>query len=77
MSAKMLDTMHRGKANSRRDEADTLREIALLSAIFFTLDNLMRENRNQAFPLSVMIYVLVACIIVYVTGVVIERTRAD
>jgi hypothetical protein len=53
--------------------AETLREIAVLLVVFFTLDNLMRENRNQAFPLSVMIYVLVGCIIVYVTGVVIER----
>jgi hypothetical protein len=66
-----------GKRTVAEMTADTLREIALLSAIFFTLDNLMREDRNQAFPLSVMIYVLVACIIVYVTGVVIERTRAD
>lgn len=44
--------------------AETLREIAVLSAVFFTLDNL----RNQAFPWSVTIYVLVACIIVYATG---------
>ena len=65
-----------GKRTIAEMTADTLREIAVLSAVFFTLDNL-RENRNQAFPLSVMIYVLIACIIVYVTGVVIERTRAD
>jgi hypothetical protein len=57
--------------------AETLREIALLSAVFFTLDNLMRENRTQAFPWSVRIYVLIACIIVYATGVTIERTRPD
>jgi hypothetical protein len=56
--------------------ADTLREIAVLSAVFFTLDNLM-DNRNQAFPLSVTIYVLISCIVVYATGVVIERTRTD
>lgn len=57
--------------------ADTLREIAVLSAVFFTLDNLMRENRDQAFPLSVTIYVLISCIIVYATGVIIERMRTD
>jgi hypothetical protein len=57
--------------------AETLREMALLSAVFFTLDNLMRENRTQAFPWSVRIYVLIACIIVYATGVAIERTRPD
>jgi len=57
--------------------AETLREIAVLSAVFFTLDNLMRENRKQAFPLSVAIYVLIACIIVYAMGVIIERTRTD
>jgi hypothetical protein len=57
--------------------ADTLREVAILSAVFFTLDNLMRENRSQAYPLSAMIFVLIACIIVYATGVVIERTRSE
>jgi hypothetical protein len=66
-----------GKRTIAEMTADTLREIAVLSAVFFTLDNLMRDNRNQAFPLSVMIYVLIACIIVYLVGVVIERTRSD
>jgi hypothetical protein len=66
-----------GKRTVAEMTAETLREIAVLSVVFFTLDNLMRENRNQAFPLSVTIYVLIGCIIVYVTGVVIERTRTD
>jgi hypothetical protein len=57
--------------------AETLREIAVLSAVFFTLDNLTRENRNLVFPWSATIYVLIACIIVYATGVVTERARAD
>ena len=57
--------------------AETLREIAVLSAVFFTLDNLMRENRNQVFPMNVTIYVLIGCIIVYLTGLVIERIRPE
>jgi hypothetical protein len=66
-----------GKRTVAEMTADTLREVAVLSAVFFTLDNLMRENRKQAFALSVTIYVLIACIIVYAMGVIIERTRTD
>lgn len=66
-----------GKRTVAEMTAETLREIAVLSAVFFMLDNLMGENRNQAYPLSVMIFVLIACIIVYATGVVVERTRSD
>jgi hypothetical protein len=57
--------------------AETLREMAVLSAVFFTLDNLMRENKSQVFPVNVTIYVLIGCIVVYVTGVVIERMRPE
>ena len=57
--------------------AETLREIAVLSAVFFTLDNLMMENRLQALPLQVTIYVLIGCIVVYAIGVVIERVRPE
>ena len=66
-----------GKRTIAEMTADTLREIAVLSAVFFTLDNLMKENRNKAFPLDVTIYVLLGCIIVYATGVIIERTRPE
>jgi hypothetical protein len=57
--------------------AETLREIALLSAVFFMLDNLMRDNRTRAFPLEVTICVLTGCIVVYAIGVIIERTRPE
>jgi hypothetical protein len=55
--------------------AETLREIAVLSAVFFMLDNLMRDNRTQVFPLDVTIYVLIGCIIVYSSGLIIEKIR--
>jgi hypothetical protein len=66
-----------GKRTIAEMTADTLREVAVLSAVFFTLDNLMRENKNLAFPWNITIYVLIGCIIVWATGVVIERTRSD
>jgi cytochrome c oxidase assembly factor CtaG len=56
--------------------AETLREIAVLSAVFFALDNLMKDNRTQAFPLNFTIYFLLGCIVVTV-GVMIERTRPE
>jgi hypothetical protein len=55
--------------------AETLREIAVLSAVFFMLDNLMRDNQTQAFPLSVTIHVLIGCIVAYSLGIIIEKVR--
>ena len=56
--------------------AETLREIAVLSAVFFMLDNLMKEHRTQTVPLNVTIAVLVGCIIiVYSLGIIIEKVR--
>jgi hypothetical protein len=57
--------------------AETLREIAVLSAVFFALDNLMKDNRTQAFSLNVTSYFLLGCIIVYAVGLIIERRRPE
>jgi predicted membrane channel-forming protein YqfA (hemolysin III family) len=55
--------------------AETLREIAVLSAVFFMLDNLMKDNPAQVFPLNVTLYVLIGCIVVYSLGIIIEKVR--
>jgi hypothetical protein len=57
--------------------AETLREVAMLSAVFFILDNQMRDNQVQAYPLQVTILVLIGCIVVYAMGVIIERVRPE
>jgi hypothetical protein len=56
---------------------DALREIALLAAVFFMLDNLMqaRIDKSAAYPISVDVYVLLGCIFVWVIGVLFEVCR--
>jgi hypothetical protein len=55
---------------------EALREIAILSAVFFMLDNLMKDNPAAAYPLGVSIYVLVGCIATFTIGVLFEVYRA-
>ena len=43
-----------GKRTIAEMTAETLREIAVLSAVFFALDNLMKDDRAKAFPLERM-----------------------
>ena len=57
--------------------AETLREIAVLSAVFFALDSLMKDDRAKAFPLDVTIYFLLGCILLYSVGLIIERMRPE
>ena len=66
-----------GKRTVAEMTAETLREIAVLSAVFFALDNLMKDDRAKAFPLNVTIYFLLGCIVVYVVGLIIERMRPE
>jgi hypothetical protein len=66
-----------GKRTIAEMTAETLREIAVLSAVFFALDNLMKDDRAKAFPLNVTIYFLLGCIVVYVVGLIIERMRPE
>lgn len=54
---------------------ETLREMAVLCAVFFMLDNLMKDNRAQAFSVAAELYVLLGCIIAYSLGVVFEVFR--
>jgi hypothetical protein len=64
-----------GKRTVAEMTAETLREIGVLSAVFFALDNLMKDNRAQAFSLNVTIYFLIGCIVVY--AIIIERMRPE
>jgi cytochrome c oxidase assembly factor CtaG len=66
-----------GKRTVAEMTAETLREMAILSAVFFALDNLMKDDRAQAFPLNVTIYFLLGCIVVYAVGIIIERMRPE
>jgi len=66
-----------GKRTVAEMTAETLREIAVLSAVFFALDNVMKDNRALAFPMDVTIYFLIGCIVVYAIGLIIERMRPE
>jgi hypothetical protein len=66
-----------GKRTVAEMTAETLREIAVLSAVFFALDNLMKDDWAKAFPLNVTIYFLLGCIVIYGVGILIERMRPD
>jgi hypothetical protein len=66
-----------GKRTVAEMTAETLREIGVLSAVFFALDNLMKDNRALAFSMNLTIYFLIGCIVVYVMGLVIERMRPE
>jgi hypothetical protein len=66
-----------GKRTIAEMTAETLREMAVLSAVFFALDNLMKDNRALAFSMDVTIYFLIGCIVVYVVGLIIERMRPE
>lgn len=57
--------------------AETLREMAMLAAVFFILDNQMRDNRMNAFSPEVTVSVLIGCIVVYALGVIVERVRPE
>ena len=66
-----------GKRTVAEMTAETLREMAVLSAVFFALDNLMKDNPAQAFPLNETIYFLLGCIVIYAVGILIERMRPE
>ena len=51
---------------------ETLREVAVLVAVFFLLDNALSKNR---FPLSVCLIVLSSCVATLALGMVLEKYR--
>jgi hypothetical protein len=51
---------------------ETLREVAVLVAVFFLLDNSLNKNR---FPLSVCLIVLSSCVATLALGMVLEKYR--
>jgi hypothetical protein len=53
---------------------ETLREIAVLVAVFFMLDNLMED---AGYPLTVTLSVLAACILTLLIGIVLECYSPD
>ena len=66
-----------GKRTVAEMTAETLREIAVLSAVFFAPRQSDEGDWAKAFPLNVTIYFLLGCIVVYAVGVLIERMRPD
>jgi hypothetical protein len=56
---------------------DALREIAILSAVFFMLDKLMKDDPANTASLTVTLLVLAGCIITFSVGVLFEVLRVS